>query len=1027
MTQLVDTGDGSTASGAAASWKGSTNTPSQLGGKKVLSLTASSSNSNITSLTSRSDLKPHHSSDPAQLDGSSHKEQIHESSYLRAMSLDAGDFDQKELPYAEQNSSQHLFPDRGSCPTVKSKHAVPSQLHKRPESVAANSVAAFPRVQQNCVEGGAHADGCSQTEAESEPPCSSSGATTESAAYGKRAADPLTAVRAGAPSSAAWLSSLTEGQAPREVPVPGTEETVSQALLRLCSVLPAASWALGSRLLSLLSQSAATLAVSEPAATLGALPAQLLAGARGHNFILAFAGDDDSSGSSDGQSRDHPSGSTGAGGIAHSAAGLISASSRLSARGLEAAAELVSAPSGEAAWLAAAAALKTTCLAPEPVLGVSQANPLVSRVQTAVLAVAAAVVLRYALGGTRSQQPHRAKRAAVTGPSIGVRSGALGWDMAAPGRTAAPAKNRGFVKRLFAGTAAAELSFQALQSFRFPACNELGAHPPSMEASEQAMEAFFRLHGVIDIGDFLSGWFQGAPLESIRRDNMLDFVAGAIFCRPPGQLPAPQRTACISFISRMERVWGIRFEAGRSAGVRPMLHLWEPLAVVPKPLVVHAVAELCGALTRRHLHHQGYTPTVNTGFTFWLRPPLCAPPAPPAPPSAAAIAAARPPRISDVSSASFASWARSRATANVNGAAAETDTGIAAPIAGEVASQTVTRSASDESSINSTAGSGDPLSDAERPAEVFGGSSLISTTAPEADDAAAACLSMTAAAPALNAAIMGESTRETQCRAGSGTEDVHAAEAAGTAASHTGPRPLVFVHGVGWGLQPYLGFLASLAAAAPHHPVITVEFRHVSLRMGPAKPPLVDEVAHAVASAVTAAGYQDACFVAHSYGTFVVSRLCQLYPQMVHSMALLDPVCLMTCAPQLLSNFVYRLPPMRWRQLASTPDAAMDAARIVACRDLLIAASFCRSFHWHELMLWPEDMAGAPSLVVLSARDDLVPFDLVRAQLAASKECGVEVVVHPTAGHGGFLVDEAFQRRLAQNVARLVAAAEGQL
>ena len=35
-----------------------------------------------------------------------------------------------------------------------------------------------------------------------------------------------------------------------------------------------------------------------------------------------------------------------------------------------------------------------------------------------------------------------------------------------------------------------------------------------------------------------------------------------------------------------------------------MLHLWEPLAVVPKPLLVHAAAEACGALTRRHLRRQ---------------------------------------------------------------------------------------------------------------------------------------------------------------------------------------------------------------------------------------------------------------------------------------------------------------------------------------------------------------------------------------------------------------------------------------
>ena len=41
----------------------------------------------------------------------------------------------------------------------------------------------------------------------------------------------------------------------------------------------------------------------------------------------------------------------------------------------------------------------------------------------------------------------------------------------------------------------------------------------------------------------------------------------------------------------------------------------------------------------------------------------------------------------------------------------------------------------------------------------------------------------------------------------------------------------------------------------------------------------VDEMAHAVAAALAAEGLQDACFVGHSYGTFVVSRLRQLYPQ----------------------------------------------------------------------------------------------------------------------------------------------------
>lgn len=47
-------------------------------------------------------------------------------------------------------------------------------------------------------------------------------------------------------------------------------------------------------------------------------------------------------------------------------------------------------------------------------------------------------------------------------------------------------------------------------------------------------------------------------------------------------------------------------------------------------------------------------------------------------------------------------------------------------------------------------------------------------------------------------------------------------------------------------------------------------------------------------------------------------------------------------------------------------------------------------------------------------------------QLAAAEgACEAEVVVHPTAGHGGFLVDHPFQRRLARRIASLAAAADG--
>ncbi len=64
--------------------------------------------------------------------------------------------------------------------------------------------------------------------------------------------------------------------------------------------------------------------------------------------------------------------------------------------------------------------------------------------------------------------------------------------------------------------------------------------------------------------------------------------------------------------------------------------------------------------------------------------------------------------------------------------------------------------------------------------------------------------------------------------------------------------------------------------------------------------------------------------------------------QMVHSLALLDPVCLMTCAPHLVANFVYRPPPSPPLGRLPTGLEVLDLGRWWAARDLSIAATFCR-------------------------------------------------------------------------------------
>ncbi len=68
-------------------------------------------------------------------------------------------------------------------------------------------------------------------------------------------------------------------------------------------------------------------------------------------------------------------------------------------------------------------------------------------------------------------------------------------------------------------------------------------------------------------------------------------------------------------------------------------------------------------------------------------------------------------------------------------------------------------------------------------------------------------------------------------------------------------------------------------------------------------------------------------------------------------------------------------------------------------------------------MLWPQDMPKATT-VVFAQNDSLVPLDLAIAQLKVSP-LDVKLIVHPTATHGGFLLDHFFQLRLAGEVTEL--------
>ncbi|KFM26926.1 hypothetical protein F751_4987 [Auxenochlorella protothecoides] len=351
---------------------------------------------------------------------------------------------------------------------------------------------------------------------------------------------------------------------------------------------------------------------------------------------------------------------------------------------------------------------------------------------------------------------------------------------------------------------------------------------------ERTLERFLTLADVFPFEEYLTGWFFGAPLESICRENVLDYVLYGLMYKTKESTSPEELARVDAFLSKVESRWGVRLTPGHNPALRYMRHSWEPLRVYPKPLLVYLVVEALGRGAHGLLRWQGFHQSTEAG---------------------------------------------------------------------------------------------------------------------------------------LSAAQL----------------------------------PIVFLHGVGFGVLPYLHFLRAIVKSHPGHPLLLVEVPHVSLRLC-WQAAEVDEVARALAAALERHGFSRAVVMGHSYGTF-----------MVHSLVIMDPVCMLVCYPQLLHNFIYRRPS---RENFTSVSGSLDLIRFFCSRDLTISQAFCRKFNWAELMLWPDDIPER-CLVVVSGLDDLVPSALVVRQLQAAKH-PAKIMHHPLLGHGGILLLNNWQRQVIASMGQFL-------
>jgi pimeloyl-ACP methyl ester carboxylesterase len=204
--------------------------------------------------------------------------------------------------------------------------------------------------------------------------------------------------------------------------------------------------------------------------------------------------------------------------------------------------------------------------------------------------------------------------------------------------------------------------------------------------------------------------------------------------------------------------------------------------------------------------------------------------------------------------------------------------------------------------------------------------------------------------------------------------------------------PVVFIHGIGIGLHPYVRFLSELnsAGGGKSNPndqigVLAIEIMPVSFRLthhALAREDMCAEIAEIVSHHF---GDQKFVLVSHSYGTVISTHLLgSPLASQIGPVFLIDPVCILLHLPDVAFNFTRRKP----------KHANEHQLYYFASMDMGVAHTLGRCFFWNENILWKKDVIGRKITVSLGGSDLIVNSDAVGRYWSAPVE-GYEKTLLP--------------------------------
>ncbi|KAF2710780.1 hypothetical protein K504DRAFT_375519 [Pleomassaria siparia CBS 279.74] len=203
--------------------------------------------------------------------------------------------------------------------------------------------------------------------------------------------------------------------------------------------------------------------------------------------------------------------------------------------------------------------------------------------------------------------------------------------------------------------------------------------------------------------------------------------------------------------------------------------------------------------------------------------------------------------------------------------------------------------------------------------------------------------------------------------------------------------PVLFIHGIGIGLYPYVNFLAELNQDREQGEddgqvgIIAVEIMPISFRIT-GEPLQKAAMCQEIDSILKKHGWDKFVLVSHSYGSVLSTHLLHT-PHIAHkigSILLIDPVTFLLHLPDVAYNFICRKP----------IHANEHQLHYFASKDMGVSHTLSRHFFWSENILWKEDIADQCVTVVLGGRDLIVNTAAVKAYLTDKSGANEKSVSH---------------------------------